>query len=58
MKHNVLGVLVDATDYAGATGAVIAAATERRPFALNHLPHVLGPQRRRFVKEHFGARGR
>jgi N-acetylglucosaminyldiphosphoundecaprenol N-acetyl-beta-D-mannosaminyltransferase len=36
-RHNVLGVLVDATDYAAATGAVIAAATERRPFALTAL---------------------
>ncbi len=37
MKHNVLGVLVDATDYAAATDAVIAAARERRPFALTAL---------------------
>jgi exopolysaccharide biosynthesis WecB/TagA/CpsF family protein len=37
VKHNVLGVLVDATDYAAATDAVIAAARERRPFALTAL---------------------
>lgn len=36
-KQNVLGVLVDATDYAAATDAVIAAAHERRPFALTAL---------------------
>ncbi len=36
-KRNVLGVLVDVTDYAAATGAVIAAAAERRPFALTAL---------------------
>ena len=37
MKRNVLGVLVDATDYTAAAGAVIAAAVERRPFALTAL---------------------
>ncbi|MFR9778530.1 WecB/TagA/CpsF family glycosyltransferase [Micromonospora sp. MS34] len=36
-KRNVLGVLVDATDYAGATEAVVAAAHERRPLALTAL---------------------
>lgn len=36
-KRNVLGVQVDATDYAAATEAVIAAATDRRPFALTAL---------------------
>jgi N-acetylglucosaminyldiphosphoundecaprenol N-acetyl-beta-D-mannosaminyltransferase len=37
VKGNVLGVLVDATDYAAATDAVIAAAREGRPFALTAL---------------------
>ncbi|HEX6500976.1 MAG TPA: WecB/TagA/CpsF family glycosyltransferase [Micromonosporaceae bacterium] len=37
MKGNVLGVLVDATDYDAATAAVLAAARERRPFALTAL---------------------
>jgi exopolysaccharide biosynthesis WecB/TagA/CpsF family protein len=37
MKHSVLGVLVDATDYAEATDAVLAAAREGRPFALTAL---------------------
>ncbi|MEV0733289.1 MULTISPECIES: WecB/TagA/CpsF family glycosyltransferase [Polymorphospora] len=36
-KKNVLGVLVDATDYAAATEQVIAAAHERRPLALTAL---------------------
>lgn len=36
-KRNVLGVCVDATDYAGATEAVVAAAHERRPLALTAL---------------------
>ena len=36
-KHNVLGVLVDATDYGSAAAAVLAAARERRPFALTAL---------------------
>ncbi|NBE82385.1 WecB/TagA/CpsF family glycosyltransferase [Micromonospora rubida] len=36
-KRNVLGVLVDATDYAGATERVVAAARERRPLALTAL---------------------
>ncbi|NLU77992.1 WecB/TagA/CpsF family glycosyltransferase [Micromonospora sp. HNM0581] len=36
-KKNVLGVLVDATDYAGATEQVVAAAQERRPLALTAL---------------------
>src|SRR5258706_5872 len=36
-KRNVLGVLVDAIDYEAATGQVIAAAQERRPFALTAL---------------------
>ncbi len=37
MKGNVLGVLVDATDYAAATDEVIAAAREGRHFALTAL---------------------
>jgi N-acetylglucosaminyldiphosphoundecaprenol N-acetyl-beta-D-mannosaminyltransferase len=36
-KGNVLGVLVDKTTYAEATGAVLAAAREGRPFALTAL---------------------
>ncbi|KXK61805.1 UDP-N-acetyl-D-mannosaminuronic acid transferase [Micromonospora rosaria] len=36
-KRNVLGVLVDATDYASATEQVVAAAWERRPLALTAL---------------------
>jgi N-acetylglucosaminyldiphosphoundecaprenol N-acetyl-beta-D-mannosaminyltransferase len=36
-KRNVLGVLVDATDYARATEAVVVAAHERRPLALTAL---------------------
>lgn len=36
-KHNVLGVLVDAVDYEAATEQVLAAARERRPFALTAL---------------------
>ncbi|MGC4764950.1 WecB/TagA/CpsF family glycosyltransferase [Micromonospora sp. DT46] len=36
-KRNVLGVLVDATDYAEATEQVVAAAQERRPLALTAL---------------------
>ncbi|WP_425548056.1 WecB/TagA/CpsF family glycosyltransferase [Actinoplanes cyaneus] len=36
-KHNVLGVLVDATDYASATERIIAAAHEGRPFAVTAL---------------------
>ncbi|MET8912450.1 WecB/TagA/CpsF family glycosyltransferase [Micromonospora sp. NPDC004551] len=36
-KRNVLGVLVDATDYARATEAVVAAAHDRRPLALTAL---------------------
>ena len=36
-KRNVLGVLVDAIDYDAATDAVVAAARERRPFALTAL---------------------
>src|SRR6266567_4500660 len=36
-KRNVLGVLVDAIDYEAAVGQVIAAAQERRPFALTAL---------------------
>jgi exopolysaccharide biosynthesis WecB/TagA/CpsF family protein len=36
-KRNVLGVLVDAVDYAAATDQVMAAARERRPFALTAL---------------------
>jgi exopolysaccharide biosynthesis WecB/TagA/CpsF family protein len=36
-KRNVLGVLVDATDYAAATEAVVTAARERRPLALTAL---------------------
>lgn len=36
-KRNVLGVLVDATDYAAATEQVISAAHERRPLALTAL---------------------
>lgn len=36
-KRNVLGVLVDATDYAGATEEVVRAARERRPLALTAL---------------------
>lgn len=36
-KRNVLGVLVDATDYATATDAVVSAAHERRPLALTAL---------------------
>lgn len=36
-KANVLGVLVDRTDYAGAAEAVLAAAREGRPFALTAL---------------------
>ena len=37
MKHSVLGVLVDATDYDRATAAVLDAAREGRPFALTAL---------------------
>jgi N-acetylglucosaminyldiphosphoundecaprenol N-acetyl-beta-D-mannosaminyltransferase len=37
MKNSVLGVLVDATTYAEATEAVLAAAREGRPFALTAL---------------------
>ena len=36
-KHNVLGILVDATDYRTATERVLAAARERRPLALTAL---------------------
>ncbi|BCJ65420.1 WecB/TagA/CpsF family glycosyltransferase [Polymorphospora rubra] len=36
-KKNVLGVLVDATDYEAATEQVVAAAHERRPLALTAL---------------------
>jgi len=36
-KRNVLGVLVDVVDYDAATERVIAAARERRPFALTAL---------------------
>ena len=36
-KRSVLGVLVDVVDYDGATAAVLAAARERRPFALTAL---------------------
>lgn len=36
-KHDVLGVLVDALDYDAAIGKVLAAARERRPFALTAL---------------------
>jgi len=36
-KRNVLGVLIDAVDYAGATEQVLAAARERRPLALTAL---------------------
>lgn len=37
MKMNVLGVLVDATSYAEAVDDVLAAARERRPFAVTAL---------------------
>jgi exopolysaccharide biosynthesis WecB/TagA/CpsF family protein len=37
VKGSVLGVLVDATSYDKATGAVLAAARESRPFALTAL---------------------
>jgi N-acetylglucosaminyldiphosphoundecaprenol N-acetyl-beta-D-mannosaminyltransferase len=37
VKHSVLGVLVDATTYDEATGAVLGAAREGRPFALTAL---------------------
>jgi N-acetylglucosaminyldiphosphoundecaprenol N-acetyl-beta-D-mannosaminyltransferase len=36
-KRNVLGVMVDATDYASATERIIAAAREGRPFAVTAL---------------------
>ncbi len=36
-KRNVLGVLVDATDYASATERIIAAAREGRPYAVTAL---------------------
>nr|MDT0662786.1 WecB/TagA/CpsF family glycosyltransferase [Micromonospora sp. DSM 115978] len=36
-KRNVLGVLVDAVDYEAAVDQVVAAAVERRPFALTAL---------------------
>ncbi|GAA1609138.1 WecB/TagA/CpsF family glycosyltransferase [Catellatospora bangladeshensis] len=36
-KRNVLGVFVDATDYADATERIIRAATEGRPFAVTAL---------------------
>lgn len=36
-KRNVLGILVDATDYQTATAQVLAAARERRPLALTAL---------------------
>ncbi|GLY07281.1 MULTISPECIES: WecB/TagA/CpsF family glycosyltransferase [Actinoplanes] len=36
-KQNVLGVLVDATDYATATAQIIEAAREQRPFAVTAL---------------------
>lgn len=37
VKRNVLGVLVDVTSYAGAVDDVLAAARERRPFAVTAL---------------------
>jgi N-acetylglucosaminyldiphosphoundecaprenol N-acetyl-beta-D-mannosaminyltransferase len=36
-KHNLLGVAVDAVDYAGATARIITAARERRPLAVSAL---------------------
>ncbi|SCL46325.1 polymer biosynthesis protein, WecB/TagA/CpsF family [Micromonospora yangpuensis] len=36
-KRNVLGVMVDATDYASATEEVVSAARDRRPLALTAL---------------------
>jgi N-acetylglucosaminyldiphosphoundecaprenol N-acetyl-beta-D-mannosaminyltransferase len=36
-KRSVLGVLVDVTDYADATARIMAAARERRPFAVTAL---------------------
>jgi N-acetylglucosaminyldiphosphoundecaprenol N-acetyl-beta-D-mannosaminyltransferase len=36
-KRNVLGVLVDATDYESATARIIAAARDHRPFAVTAL---------------------
>src|SRR5512142_1159265 len=36
-KRSVLGVLVDVTDYADATARVLAAARERRPYAVTAL---------------------
>ncbi|WP_199821132.1 WecB/TagA/CpsF family glycosyltransferase, partial [Streptomyces fulvoviolaceus] len=37
MKKNVLGVLVDVTSYDEATDSVLAAARNRRPFAVTAL---------------------
>ncbi|MGH7541966.1 MAG: WecB/TagA/CpsF family glycosyltransferase [Gemmatimonadota bacterium] len=36
-KHNVLGIMVDAVDYEAAAGKILAAATDRRPFAASAL---------------------
>lgn len=36
-KRNVLGVLVDVVDYEAAAGQIVAAAQERRPFAMTAL---------------------
>ena len=36
-RGNVLGVLVDATDYADATEAILRAAQEKHPFAVSAL---------------------
>jgi N-acetylglucosaminyldiphosphoundecaprenol N-acetyl-beta-D-mannosaminyltransferase len=36
-KKNVLGILVDAVDYEGATEAILLAAREKRPFAVSAL---------------------
>lgn len=37
IKHSVLGVMIDRVDYAGAVGRVMAAARERRPYAVSAL---------------------
>lgn len=36
-KHNILGVMVNAIDYAGAVDRIISAARDRRPFAASAL---------------------
>lgn len=46
-RHNILGTLISAVDYATATGLLIAAAKERRAFSASALAvHALGEARR------------